>query len=132
MRMSPGVRNVLRGLTTVGLAGMLLSSCGSVGNTSSVRQASELAIACRTDDALALAAQTADGQTLAGGVAELQRVVFLLDAGRTAEANSALEARNRRVDADAAARAETEQSVQESLAALREERRARTGRTDCV
>jgi hypothetical protein len=122
----------LRGLAVVGLSGLLLSGCGSIGNTSAVRQANELAIACRTDEALGMAAQTADGQTLAGGIAELQRVVFLRDAGRIAEADRALEARNRRVDADAAARAETEQSVQKSLAELREERRARTGRAVCV
>lgn len=111
--------------------GLALIGCSSVGDTNAVKQANELAIACRTDEALALARQTASGTTLAGGLAELQAVVFLRDAGRTAEANRALAARNDRVGADAEARAETEQAVAQSLADLRAERRERTGQPLC-
>lgn len=107
------------------------SGCVSLGNTDAVNKANELAISCRTDEALALAAQTANGQTLAGGIAELQRVVFLRDAGRIAEADRALQARNQRVNADAAARAETEESVRESLTELRTEREERTDSAVC-
>jgi hypothetical protein len=115
----------------LGLMGFTLIGCVSFGDTDAVKEANALAIGCRTDEALALAAQTADAQTLAGGLAELQRVVFLRDVGRVAEAEQALDARNRRVNADAAARAQTEQAVEESLAKLRAERRARTGRSTC-
>ena len=66
-------------------------------------------------------------QILAGGVAEIQRVVFLRGDGRRAEADRALEAWNQRAGADAAARAETEASAREALALLRAEREERTG-----
>jgi hypothetical protein len=97
-----------------------------------VKEANELAISCRTDEALALAAQTSNGDTLAGGLADLQRVVFLRDAGRLQEADRALDERNRRVGADAEARAETEQAVEQSLVDLWAERRERTGQSLCM
>lgn len=100
------------------LVAFYLNGCVSFGNTDAVREANELAISCQTDTAIALAAQTSDGTTLAGGLAELQRVVFLRDAGRNAEASQVLEARYRRLNADSETRAETERSLQESLDAL--------------
>lgn len=123
-------RNGSAGMGLV-LIGALLGGCVSLGNTGAVEEANELAISCRTDEALALAARTANGQTLAGGLAELQRVVFLRDAGRLAEADRALDARNRRVKADAVARAETERALESSLSELRAERRKRTGQSHC-
>ncbi len=115
----------------LGLISLAPAGCVSFGNTSAVREANELAISCRTEETLALAAETANGQTLAGGLAELQRVVFLRDAGRRAEADRALDARNQRVNADARAIADTEQAVEKSLAELRTERRDRTGEALC-
>ena len=117
--------------SALGLTGLALGGCVSFGDTGAVKEANELAISCRTHEALALAAQTANGQTLAGGLAELQRVVFLRDAGRFAEADRALAERNRRVNADAEARAETDEAVAQSLAELRAERRDGTGRATC-
>lgn len=110
---------------------LALAGCVSFGDANSVRAASDLAVSCRTDEALSLSARTADGTTVAGGVAELQRVVFLRDAGRFAEADRALEARNIRVAADARARAETERAVEKALADLRAERLELTGRAIC-
>ena len=126
-----GPAPICRLLPSLGLLALLLGGCVSIGNTNAVEQANELAIACRTDEALALAGRTTDPTTLAGGIAELQRVVFLRDAGRIAEADRALEARNMRVGADASESADTAQSVEASLAELRAERRARTGRAVC-
>ncbi len=116
----------------IALVGFSLSGCVTFGNTDAVKQANELAIACRTDDALALTAQTTDTQTLAGGIAELQRIVFLRDAGRFAEADRLLNARNQRVSATAQDRAETESAIEESLTDLRSERRSRTGQSVCL
>ncbi len=114
------------------LVGFSLSGCVSFGNTDAVKQANELAIACRTDEALALTAQTTEAQTLAGGIAELQRIVFLRDAGRFAEADRLLDARNQRLGADAQDKAETESAIEDSLADLRAERRSRTGQSVCL
>jgi hypothetical protein len=115
----------------LGLMSLLLAGCVSLGSTDAVKEANELAISCRTDEALSLAARTSHGQTLAGGLAELQRVVFLRDAGRSAEADKVLDARYRRINATATARAETERAVETSLGELRAERRERTGRSLC-
>ena len=65
------------------------------------------------------------------GGAELQKVVFLRDAGRDAEALAVMEARNERIGADDKDSAEAEDAVEKSLAELREERRKQTGRTTC-
>lgn len=113
------------------LVGFSLSGCVSFGNTDAVKQANELAITCRTDEALALTAQTTDTQTLAGGIAELQRIVFLRDDGRFAEADRLLDARNQRTGANAQDRVETESAIKESLTDLRSERQSRTGQSVC-
>ena len=108
-----------------------LSACGMVGDTSSVRDANELAIECRTDEALAAVEQAERGGGLGSYIADLQKVVILRDAGRTAEADAAMAERNKRADATAEEAAEAEEAVQESLADLRAEREKETGSATC-
>jgi hypothetical protein len=118
-------------LTPILLAALTLSACGAVGDTGAVRDANELAIECRTDEALAAAEQAAQGGGLGSYVADLQKVVILRDAGRMAEADAAMAERNKRADATAEEAAEAEQAVQESLAELRAEREKKTGSATC-
>lgn len=108
-----------------------LSACGAVGDTKSVKQASALAIDCETDDALAAVDRAAAGGGLGANLADLQRVVILRDAGRTAEANAAMAERNARVGANAKAAADAERAVSKSLADLQAERQKQTGRRSC-
>ena len=118
-------------LTPILLTALTLSACGAVGDTGAVRDANELAIECRTDEALAAAEQAAQGGGLGSYVADLQKVVILRDAGRMAEADAAMAARNKRAEATAEEAAEAEQAVQESLAELRAEREKKTGSATC-
>jgi uncharacterized protein involved in type VI secretion and phage assembly len=65
------------------------------------------------------------------GIADLQRVVILRDAGRMSEADAAMAERNERAGADAQAAAEAERAVSKSLEELRAERQKQTGRRTC-
>jgi hypothetical protein len=108
-----------------------LSACGMMGDTSSVRDANKLAIECRTDEALAAVEHAEQGGGLSSYIADLQKVVILRDAGRMAEAEAAMAARNERADASAENIAEAEEAVEESLAELRAERKKKTGSATC-
>jgi hypothetical protein len=109
----------------------LLAACGTMGDTGSVKKAGDLAVACQTEAALAAADQAMQGGGLGAGLAELERVVILRDAGSVAEANAALAAWNARTGADAQDAAETERAVSESLEELRAEREKQTGSRHC-
>jgi hypothetical protein len=108
-----------------------LGACGWMGDTGSVKDANKLAIECRTDEALAAVKQAEQGGGLSSYLADLQEVVFLRDAGRMAEADAAMAARNERLEVNAEDAAEAEDAVAESLAALRSEREKETGSATC-
>jgi hypothetical protein len=103
----------------------------NLGDTDGVKRANELAIACDLSGALAIIDQTRASGGLSSNIAQLQRMVFLRDAGRMRDANAALAEWNRATGATAAEAADTERSVQRSLADLRAERQARTGSPEC-
>jgi hypothetical protein len=131
MQITSSVRGrVVNGLLAV-VASTLLAACGTIGDTGAVKHANELAIACKTDQALIAVDRAAQGVGLAAHIADLQRVVFLRDAGRVAEANAALAARNARIGADAEAAAKAERGISESLEELHAERQKRSGRRVC-
>lgn len=102
-----------------------------MGDTGSVKDANKLAIECRTDEALAAVEQAEQGGGLSSYIADLQKVVILRDAGRIAEADAAMAARNKRAEATTEEAAEAEEAVQESLADLRAEREKKTGSATC-
>ena len=108
-----------------------LSACGMVGDTGSVKDANELAIECRTDEALAAVIKAEEGGGLSSYIADLQKVVILQDAGRMAEAEAAMAERNKRAEASAEDAKEAEDAVAESLAELRAEREKKTGSATC-
>ena len=61
----------------------LLSAClFEFGDTDSVKEASELAIDCKADEALAAVDRALQGGGLGAGIADLLRVAILRDAGR--------------------------------------------------
>ena len=108
-----------------------LAACGWMGDTGSVKDATKLAIECRTDEALAAVKQAEQGGGLSSYLADLEEVVILRDAGRMPEADAAMAARNERIEADADNAAEAEKAVEESLAELRAEREKKTGSATC-
>ncbi len=109
----------------------VLAACGMVGDTRAVKDANELAIECRTDEALAAVRRAEQGGGLSSYIADLQEVVLLRDAGRMAEADAAMAARNERAEVSAENAAEAEEAVQESLAELRAAREKKTGSATC-
>lgn len=122
----------------IGLALSILSACGdgpryalNLGDTDGVKRANELAIACDLSGALEVIDKTRASGGLSSNIAELQRVVFLRDAGRMSEATAALADWNRATGATAAEAADTERSVEQSLADLRAERQSRTASATC-
>lgn len=126
--MSPANRT--RALLTI-LTLPTLSACGMMGDTGAVKDANELAIECRIDEALAAVEQAEQGGGLGSYIADLQKVVILRDAGRMEEAEAAMAARNERAEATAEEAAEAEEAVQESLSDLRAERQKQTGSATC-
>lgn len=122
-------------ITPLALAGsLLIAGCGStvtVGDVKNVRLASDLAVACKTNDALAAAERAQGGGGLGAALAGLERIVILRDVGRTQEAASLLAAHNQRVKASAADAAKTESDINKSVEALRDERMKKTGKRTC-
>jgi hypothetical protein len=115
----------------IGAALPSLAACAAAGDAGAVREANELAIACRYDAALAAADRAMQGGGISGGVAQLQKVVILRDAGRRTEADAVLRARNANPYVSAENAADTEKAIRQSLSDLREERFERTGSRTC-
>ena len=115
----------------LGVGAVALSACGTVGDTSAVRSANELAIACATDKALMAVDRAAASGGLSANIADLQRVVILRDAGRMSAADGAMAERNTRAGADAEAAADAERAVSKAIEEMRAERHKLTGRRNC-
>jgi hypothetical protein len=110
----------------------LLTACGlKVGDVKSVNEANELAIACKTDEALAAVDRAIHSEGIGAAVGDLNKVVILRDAGRIQEAEAAMAERNKRWNADAENKAKAEEAVRETVKNIRDEREKRTGRRTC-
>lgn len=122
--------NVCKALIAI-LSAALLASCGAIGDTGSVKEASELAIDCQTDEALEKlnTAEAAGG--LSKYLAGLERVGILRDAGRTAEAAEALKAYKSMPETASSDDEEIEKSLKEFVDELRKKRLERTGTATC-
>lgn len=129
--MNDKILNSIRTALLLAVLMSLLPACGTVGDTGAVKDANELAITCKTREALAAVDRASQGGGLSANIADLQRVVILRDAGRTSEANAAMAERNKRANADAKAATEAEQSVAKSIEQLQSERKKLTGRRTC-
>jgi hypothetical protein len=118
--------------TLAAVAVLLVCGCGSLGDTGSIREATSLAVDCRTDEAL-LALDTAEqGGGLGKYLAGLERVGILRDAGRDAEAADALEDYKAQEETRSSSDEEIESSLDEFVAELREKRRDKTGSSVCA
>ncbi len=125
-----------KNVTTVGIlliagASTLLTGCGGVGNMSAIKEGTQYAIDCEPDKALReLDKAEADGG-LSGYMAQLERIVVLRDAGRTAAAESAMDAYMALPEVEGQTRADIDKSIEESLEELRKERKKETGQPTC-
>lgn len=108
-----------------------LSACGSLGDTKSIKSANELAVACRTDEALTALDRAEQGGGLSQYLAGLERVGILRDVGRDREAADALAAYKAQPEAASSSNEDIEQSLGEFIEGLREERFKKTGSTTC-
>ena len=125
------ISRLMQKVLLTALSVVALLACGTVGDSSAVKDANNLAIACETDEALLAVDRAAKSGGLSGSIADLQRVVILRDAGRLSEADAAMADRNARAGADAQAATEAERAVSESLEELRSARQKETGRRVC-
>ena len=109
----------------------LLGGCGSIGNMSAIKDGLQFAVDCQPDKALQkLDIAEADGG-LSGYMGQLERIVVLKDAGRSAEAATTLEKYMALPEVKGETRAEVEQSINNSLEELRKEREKQTGKRTC-
>ena len=113
------------------LATGLLTACGAVGDAGAVREANDLAIECRTDEALAAAEQALEAGGVSMHIAGMIRVAILRDAGRDAEATQALADYLAMPDSVEMTEDDIEEAVGEFIRGFREERIDKTGSADC-
>ncbi len=119
-------------LIVLAAIGSQLTACSVIyGDIEPVKQAQELAINCKTDEALAELDRVAKDKNIASAMSDLERIVILQDAGRDAEANAALAERNKRWEVDEKNAEETDKAIKEAIANLRAEREKRTGKATC-
>ena len=102
-----------------------------MGDVKDTKEGMKLAIKCDHEQAL----QKLDKAIAEGGfaaqLADLEKVVVLIDAGRDREAKDVMAERNARIDASEDEISEAEASVKETLENLRDEREKQTGRRTC-
>ena len=112
---------------------LLISACSNlkIGNVGAVKEANELAISCKTDEALMAVDRATQGGGFGASIGDLQRVVILRDAGRMEEADAAFLERNKRWHADAKNIADAEKAIADSIEEIRAERQKRTGHHIC-
>ncbi len=109
----------------------LLTACGAVGDAGAVREANDLAIECRTDEALAAANQALEAGGVSKHIAGMIRVAILRDAGRDSEATQALADYLAMADSVDMTEADIEEAVDEFIKGFREGRLDETGSADC-
>ncbi len=120
------------------LGPLLLAACTHSAPPSSAPESAgvsaevtELAVACRHDEALAALDQLEAGMGGSTSATELQRVVVLRNAGRTMDAARVLRERNARDDVTVEAAVQSGTAVENELELIRSERAARTGSRSC-
>lgn len=129
--MSSEIGKIISYAISMMLAATLLTACGMKGDTRSINNATDLAIDCRTDEALAALDQAQQGGGLGKYLSYLERVGILRDAGRMAEADKALEAYLALPEAESSDPDKIEKSVQEFIEKMHKERKERTGSPSC-
>lgn len=113
---------------------ILLAACTDpavVAQPQSFDASTELAIACRHDEALATLTSTEAARGGSTSASELQRVILLRNAGRTMDAASVLRQRNARDDVTADEAVQSGTQVEDALDSIRAQRAARSGSRSC-
>lgn len=111
---------------------LLLAACAGMqpgGPTIGSEEPSDIAIACRTDEALAAADRMGSQGGLAEQLAAYEKIVILTDAGRTQEAGALVPAYLATTPNHS--QADLDRRVQENVANMREQRAAETGSPSC-
>ena len=120
-----------RGFTLIVVSMAFGSSCAWVGDTGSVKTATDLAVECKTDEAL----KALDRAERAGGLgmylADLERIGILREAGREEEARRALETYRALPETASTSDQELEASISDFISELQKERLERTGKSTC-
>ncbi len=129
--MSSRIVKFVSSIVVVMLAATVLTGCGMAGDTQSIKSATDLAIYCRTDEALAALDKAQQGGGLGKYLSYVERVGILRDAGRTAEAEKALKAYMALPETASSDPEKTEKSIQEFIDEMRKERKERTGSASC-
>ncbi len=129
--MSSRIVKFVSSTVVVMLAATVLTGCGMAGDTQSIKSATDLAIDCRTDEALAALDKAQQGGGLGKYLSYVERLGILRDAGRTAEAEKALEAYMALPETASSDPEKTEKSIQEFIDEMRKERKERTGSASC-
>ena len=129
--MPSGTGNAIARTIAAMVAATTVTACSLKGDTRSINSATELAIHCRTDEALAALDQAQQGGGLGEYLSYLERVGILRDAGRLAEADEALAAYMALPETASSDPEKTAQSIQEFIDKLRKERKERTGSATC-
>lgn len=110
----------------------LLTACGTLGDTAAVREATDLAVDCRTDEALAAAGRADQSSGVSMHLGGLMRVAILRESGRNAEAAQALADYRAKPEAAKMTDEDIEESVTDFIEGFREERLDETGSADCL
>lgn len=129
-----GINRIPATLFIAAVVLLSLTACGSgfkIGDFGSVNKATELAVDCKTDEALEAVKHAEQGGGLGASMAELERVAILREAGRLAEADKALAERNKRWNVNAKDAANAEKAVDEVVENIRVERQKKTGSRTC-
>lgn len=106
--------------------------CGStlkMGDTDSAKRAMELAIQCKTDDAIATSRIASQSGGLGGALGDMERLVILSEAGRTAQADAARATLLSGPGAVSAA--ELDKTTMQGVEQIRSDRAKRTGKRQC-
>lgn len=111
----------------------ILSSCTAIGigDVESVNTATDLAIDCKYDESLVLINKAGSEGGIMSYLAHLEYIAILRDAGRTDDADKALDQYMNTEAAPDSTREDIDQSLQETVKSIQEERKKRTGSSVC-
>jgi len=122
-------------LPIIALLGALpfaLAGCGSslkMGDTDSAKRAMELAIQCKTDDAIATSRIASQSGGLGGSLGDIERLVILREAGRDTQADAARATLLSTPGSVSAA--ELDKTTMQGVEQIRSDRAKRTGKRQC-
>lgn len=116
----------------IGVSSFTLLACGALpakGDIESAKQAMELAVGCKIDDAVAASQRASASGGIGGALGDVERVAILREAGRSSQADAARAAYLSKAGASSAA--ELDKDTANAVENIRAERAKRTGKRNC-